>query len=162
MSDERIYVIGNRGSGVVLLRLNPLRVVVIEDAEIKRFSDATKTDGYAKLAAAFWRLTADLRDNKVDANKGDLSASVGIETVVSNGVKLTEVDFVYAAKLASASTDDIITFDFDSNITMNHIEAKITTELPGWITFYSPASDAISRLFVKDGENIQSAVLSDP
>ena len=96
MSKERMYVIGDRGIGVLLIRTNPLRVVEISDEEISKYSRESATDGYAKVAASLWHLVRELRPSskKDDANP---AKSGGIEALVTAGVQLTEVDFVFSS-----------------------------------------------------------------
>jgi hypothetical protein len=96
MSKERMYVIGDRGIGVLLIRTNPLRVVEISDEEISKYSRASATDGYAKVAASLWHLVRELRPSSKKDDAG-AAKSGGIEALVTAGVQLTEVDFVFSS-----------------------------------------------------------------
>ena len=99
MDKERIYVVGDRGAGVLIIRTNPLRVAEISDDEINKYSDTTGSDGYAKVAASLWRFVTDYRAGKGDGHSGgvDLVKAHGVESLVEAGVQLTEVDFAFAA-----------------------------------------------------------------
>ncbi|MBP0582475.1 hypothetical protein J8I29_24320 [Labrys sp. LIt4] len=104
MSGEKLYIIGDRGAGVILLKTNPLRVVEVSDDEITRYSKAIGEDGYAKVAASLWRLVSDIKSGQESGGGVDATRAIGVQSLVESGIQLTDVDFVFAARAGVAAT----------------------------------------------------------
>jgi hypothetical protein len=166
MSKERIYVIGDRGAGVLLVKTNPLRVVEISDAEIEKYSQTSGTDGYARVAASLWQLVSDLRADKGTSNT---TKAAGVESLVEAGVQLSEVDFVFATRVEMVSDPHKSIENHEGHksvdIHKSHKSVKmhksIETAIESTKSIYDPVSDALRQLLDADGSNLQSAVLKD-
>lgn len=119
MPEGRVYVVGDRGAGVLIVQTSPLRVVEISHEEIIKYSEAQKVDGYAKLAAALWRL---MSDSKTEGGSGKVDGS-GIESLVTANVTISEASFVFSGKVGNATAHANI---FQPNAIFAETSANIT------------------------------------
>lgn len=71
MSKGQLYVIGHKGSGVLVVRTNPLRVVHISDEDIQAYSTKSSCDGYAKVLDSFSRISAGIGDQALESTVSD-------------------------------------------------------------------------------------------
>jgi hypothetical protein len=132
---ERVYVIGDRGVGIFLIKINPLRVTEISDAEVTRYGKEHNCDGYANVGAMFWRVFAkrDPGEGAVTEANGKIS---GVESLIESGVKLAEVDFIFGANL-----------DVDAI----HIHKSIVR----------PIMTSLCHLTKTEGDDFKNTVISD-
>ena len=97
----RMYVIGERGAGVLIVKTNPFRTVVITDAVVTAYGVAQNIDAYAKIGAAAWGMIADVGTNPaVIANDDGIAA---VEAMLSAGTQMSTADFVFTAEVADES-----------------------------------------------------------
>ena len=97
---ERLYVIGDRGVGIHILKLKPLRVVQISDEEVLRYGKAVGGDGYAKIGALLWRVIADHNAAEGNGRPLDSDKIVGVESLIASGADISEVEFVFKTNIS--------------------------------------------------------------
>ncbi len=94
MPQTNLYVVGVKGSGVLFVRTNPFRVVVVSDESIQAYNDANPgRDGYGRIAAAARKLIA-ASDSSSDVIVDDAMESV-VESSVNSGMRMSDVDFAF-------------------------------------------------------------------
>jgi hypothetical protein len=99
MADGKMFVVGARGSGVVMVKTDPFRVTFIKDADIKAYGKKTGKDGYGMVAAAAAKMTAAGEGPLAKANLDQLSALMGAGSVVCTA------DFAFVTKVSNSGWD---------------------------------------------------------
>ncbi|MEW9309948.1 hypothetical protein [Labrys neptuniae] len=100
---ERLYVIGDRGVGILIIKLKPLRVVQISDEEISRYGKSLGGDGYAKIGALLWRVIADHNAAEGQGRAIDSDKIAGIESLIETGADISDVEFVFKTNISTVS-----------------------------------------------------------
>ena len=100
---ERLYVIGDRGVGILIIKIKPLRVVQISDEEIIRYGKALGGDGYAKIGALLWHIIADHNAAESQGRPLDSDKIVGIESLIESGADISDVEFVFKTNISATS-----------------------------------------------------------
>ncbi len=97
---KRLYVIGDKQTGVVLVTLDPLRAALVSLDEIKRFAQAsgrTVDQVFGFVAEGAQRLI--VRNVKPERLPNDEAFVEGIRTLVESGATVTDADFCMIADL---------------------------------------------------------------
>lgn len=93
MSVSKLYVIGKKGEGVILVRTSPLRAATISHDTILAYESVHPgVDGYAKIAAAAKSML--LAQDGQSETSLDQAQIQGIEALVAGGTIICESDFV--------------------------------------------------------------------
>jgi hypothetical protein len=99
MADGKIFVVGARGSGVVMVKTEPFRVTFIKDADIKAWGKAKGKDGYGVVAASLAKMLAGGEGPLAKAKVDDLAGLVG------EGSVLCSADFAFVSKVSNSGLD---------------------------------------------------------
>jgi hypothetical protein len=104
MTNSQLYVIGKKGSGVLFVKTNPLRVAMVSDATIQQYEASHPgVDGYARIGAAARSMIAD-QDGNPNTSIDDIQAQ-GIETVLAGGAVMSEADFAFIGDVIDTGWD---------------------------------------------------------
>jgi hypothetical protein len=99
MADGKLFVVGARGSGVVMVKTEPFRVTFIKDADIKAWGKAKGKDGYGMVAAAAAKMASGGEGPLAKAKLDELAALMGDGAVVSTA------DFAFVSKASNSGWD---------------------------------------------------------
>jgi hypothetical protein len=99
MADGKLFVVGARGSGVVMVKTEPFRVTFIKDADIKAWGKKNEKDGYGMVAAAAAKMTSGGEGTLAKAKLDDLAALIGAGAVISTA------DFAFVSKVSNSAWD---------------------------------------------------------
>lgn len=93
MATGRIYVIGERGSGVMFVKTNPFRATIVPDAEVAAYGAANGVDGYAAAGAAAWRMIANTDGDA--ATVSDDASTLALQGMLAAGARVVTADFAF-------------------------------------------------------------------
>jgi hypothetical protein len=99
MADGKLFVVGSRGSGVVMVKTEPFRVTFIKDSDIKAWSKKTGKDGYAMVAAAAAKMTSGGEGPLAKAKLDELAA------LMADGAVVSTADFAFVSKASNSAWD---------------------------------------------------------
>jgi len=98
---ERMYVIGDKEAGVLLVTLDPLRASLIPASEVKAYAarrePMSENAAFAEVAAAVFKLIA-VSDGKVDARDMP-GAPAQFQAQIEHGAVISEAEFCFIADL---------------------------------------------------------------
>lgn len=100
MSQSPLYIIGNRGSGVLFVRMSPLRASMVSHQAILDFeTQHPGVDGYARVAAAASRMMS-------GGGSGiDPIEARGIEKLIQSGATLSDATFSFVGQIDDNDLD---------------------------------------------------------
>lgn len=101
MADARMYVIGDREEGLILVKTNPLKLVTIPKAQIEAYAMTNnKTyDDIFGLLAARTRKAVNLGQSNPPPLPDDDAFFESIGFTVRNGGSVTEAEFCFIAEI---------------------------------------------------------------
>lgn len=101
MADARMYVIGDREEGLILVKTNPLKLVTIPKAQIEAYASTNnKTyDDIFGLLAARTRKAVNLGQSNPPPLPDDDAFFESIGFTVRNGGSVTEAEFCFIAEI---------------------------------------------------------------
>lgn len=133
---DHIYILGDRGVGIFLIKMSPIRIVRIPDKEVRRYGKENKCDGYAAVAALCWRVIADHRAAHGVGTSLDPENIVGIASLAEAGASLSNLDFAFGTNMSTTAIEAVR----GKNLTLKM---------------------ALCYLTQRSGNNLQDAVLLD-
>ncbi|MEW9309440.1 hypothetical protein ACETRX_14685 [Labrys portucalensis] len=104
---DHIYIIGDRGVGVFLIKMSPIRIVRIPDKEVRRFGKEHNCDGYAAVAALCWRVIADHRAANGQGKPLEPENIVGIASLAEAGAELSNLEFSFGTNMSAAAIEAV-------------------------------------------------------
>jgi len=101
MADARMYVIGDREEGLILVKTNPLKLVTIPKAQIEAHANANgkSYDDIFGLLAARTRKAVNLGQSSPPPLPDDDAFFDSIGFTVRNGGSVTEAEFCFIAEI---------------------------------------------------------------
>lgn len=104
MANSQFYVIGKKGSGVLFVRTEPLRVASVSHDVIAEYEASHPgVDGYARVAAAAKGMLVG-QDGQPETTLDQVQAQ-GIETVIASGAVMSDADFAFVGDVVDAGWD---------------------------------------------------------
>ncbi|CAM5776748.1 hypothetical protein LMIY3S_05689 [Labrys miyagiensis] len=102
---DHIYVIGDKGVGIFLIKINPIRIVRIPDKEVRRYGKENNCDGYAAVAALCWRVIGDHRAAHGEGAKLEPENISGIASLAQAGVGLSNLEFSFGTSMSTTAIE---------------------------------------------------------
>ncbi|MBZ9801077.1 hypothetical protein [Mesorhizobium sp. ES1-6] len=105
-TQSRVYIIGDREKGIVLLMLDPLRVAFISKQEIDNYAKTTNYKleeimGQVAKAAMYLIIHSDLDDRPADL----LTNAEAFGDAVEKGMTMSQAEFCFIGDVATADWD---------------------------------------------------------
>ena len=126
---DRIYVIGDKGVGIFLIKMNPTRIVRIPDAEVRRYGKANNCDGYAAVAGLCWRLIADHRAAEGVGAKVEKESVAAIASMAEAGAHLSNLMFSFGTSMSVTSIQSIRGFNLDLKMALCYLTQRTGSDL---------------------------------
>lgn len=108
MATSRVYIIGDKETGVLLVLLNPLRVAIFSRAEIERFAAASNTTPekvFAWIAEASTGLVHETDDETIPVANSLVSQAFG--AMIARGATISDAEFCLIADVHADSWDTL-------------------------------------------------------
>jgi hypothetical protein len=141
----RLYVIGDKKSGVLFLKTEPLRSVIIPAAAIRAYARAQKIsfeDAFGRIGSVAKFLTN--KGAKSPKYPDDSPLFMAVGDLIAGGETLTDVDFCFAADLSAEVSKGFSANRFSSS---RFTSARFTSARFTSSRFSSaPISEALSHL----------------
>ena len=104
----KVYVVGDKQEGVVLIMLDPLRAAIIPRAAIEAYatsSGSTFDETFGKVAAAVQEVVT--RGGNSDVPAADQAVFDAVGALAARGTVVSDAAFVHIADIDAASFDSI-------------------------------------------------------
>ena len=136
----RLYVIGDKKTGVLFLKTNPLRSVIIPSSAIKAYAKAEKVsfdDAFGRIGSVAKFLANKGAKSPKYPDSSPLFKAVG--DLIAGGETLSDVDFCFVSELSAAASKGFSASRFSSSrfSSARFTSARFST---------APISDAIALL----------------
>ena len=110
MTTSRVYVIGDKETGVLLVLLNPLRVAIFSRAEIERFAATNETYNtpekvFAWIAEASTGLVHETDNTTIPAANTLVSQAFG--AMIARGATVSDAEFCLIAEVHAEGWDTL-------------------------------------------------------
>jgi hypothetical protein len=103
---SRIYVIGDRETGILMVKSNPVSVVSIPNSAIAEYAESEHTsvaDIFSRLAVAGSKIARGYESNPVLPDSADIHAAVGMSVLL--GQKVSDAEFCFVADIDDEKFD---------------------------------------------------------
>jgi hypothetical protein len=110
MATSKVYIIGDKETGVLLILLNPLRAAIFSRTEIQRFAETSETYNtpekvFAWIAEASTSLVHESDDATIPAANSLVSQAFG--AMIARGATISDAEFCLIADVHADNWDTL-------------------------------------------------------